>query len=133
MDLLVDAFAILACIAGGGTGKRRIGNSQAARELVDENFRDATLTVSKLARRLNCHRISLNRSFREAYGVNLSEYIMSLRQQEALRLIRDSDLPFKEVALCSGFSSPGYFIQRIRKTTGMTPGELREKSRRALR
>lgn len=128
MDLLVDAFAILACIAGGGNSKRRIGSSQAARELSDENFRDATLTVSKLACRLKRHRISLNRSFREAYGINLSEYIMSLRRQEALRLIRDSDLPLREVALCSGFSSAGYFIQSIRKITGMTPGELRKKT-----
>ncbi len=44
---------------------------------------------------------------------------------EARRLLRDTDMPAREVAETLSFSSPAYFTRAFQQATGRTPTEFR--------
>lgn len=94
-------------------------------ELVHEKFRDSDVTVASLAAALSIHRTTLDRNFRKAMSLNPGEYLSQVRLQHALSLLRETELPIKEVAYESGIAGSGYFCRMVRRETGMSPGEYR--------
>lgn len=130
LSLLADAVAILARIAGAGEGKRLVGDpAERIRTLADDNFRDADFNVNALAEKLDRHRCTVSKQFRERYRINISEYLNSLRCQEGIRLLRETELPIAEIPRQCGFSSLEYFYHTVRKATGETPAAIRRASR----
>lgn len=91
-----------------------------------ENFQDPGLNVNSLADRLGMCRSSLLRAFREEMHMPPSDYLMKLRIQNALSLLRDYQYTLAEVASRSGFADPAYFSRLIREKFGMPPSELRK-------
>ena len=63
--------------------------------------------------------------FKECMGISPYAYYLSLRMENAARLLADTDLKIKDIAECSGYRDPLYFTQAFRKTFGMTPREYR--------
>ncbi len=125
LGVMTAAFAILARAAAPERSPIRESAAVRARALIDENFRNPELNVEMVAERLHLHRVSLSRSFRAAYALPVKEYLDSLRRQEAMRLLRESALPVKEIAGLAGFASPDYFSRVMRGFTGFSPRELR--------
>ena len=57
------------------------------------------------------------------------EYVLSLRIQEAQRLLSTTDSTIGEIALAIGFYDQSHFTKRFRKLTGMTPLAYRKRFR----
>lgn len=53
------------------------------------------------------------------------EYLARIRLQHALSLLRETELPVKEIAWESGISCASYFCRLIQEKTGMTPTQYR--------
>ncbi|MFP4976940.1 response regulator [Paenibacillus sp. CN-4] len=68
----------------------------------------------------------LSRLFKQAQGINLSEYIDNCRAGKAKELLRESNLKIREVALIVGYEAAHSFTRFFKKTTGMTPQEYRD-------
>ncbi|MBE6374309.1 MAG: helix-turn-helix domain-containing protein, partial [Lentisphaerae bacterium] len=55
------------------------------------------------------------------HGVTISEYLRNLRLQKGLKMLRETELPIREIALACGFSSADYFGKVITAATGKIP------------
>ncbi|MBO4647333.1 MAG: helix-turn-helix domain-containing protein [Lentisphaeria bacterium] len=132
-EMLSDAFYIFTRIIKG-VKQRLQPDSMAieARTLVDTAFSNPELNVEQIADRLQCHRVSLNRVFKEQFGITISEYLHSCRCREAFHLIRETEIPLAEIPLKCGFSSIHYMSRVIRQLTGLPPGALRKSAHREL-
>ncbi len=71
-------------------------------------------------------RSNLMRVFRKATGQPPIEYLVRLRIQKAMDLLRNTDLSITEIALEIGFNDSNYFSRQFRKTTGMPPRAYRQ-------
>jgi AraC-like DNA-binding protein len=87
------------------------------------------LNVDVLAKQSFCHRRTLERAFRQVMGSSVHEFIVRERTLEAIRLIKSTDLKLEAVAFEVGFRSRTTLRRAIKATTGLTPAQLRERSR----
>lgn len=114
----------------GGVRDESTAKGQLVTEMIRlcrENFQDPDLNVNTLADRLGMCRSSLLRAFRDEMHMPPSEYLMKLRIQNALSLLRDHRFTLAEIATRSGFADPAYFSRLIRKKIGTPPSEIRKK------
>ena len=95
------------------------------------HLREPELTVAAAARKLGVHRTTLDRRFREAMGTSPGACLDAMRLQRALTLLRNTAMSLKEVAEHSGLANQSYFCKLIRRSTGLTPKQYRERERAA--
>lgn len=86
----------------------------------------ADLSISNIARRLNCNADSLSARFSREVGQTTIEYLTHLRMEQACKLLRESPLTIAEIAWTSGYSDPNYFSRVFKKTIGVTPRNFRK-------
>ena len=53
------------------------------------------------------------------------DYVLSLRVQEAQRLLSTTQLSLGSIAAATGFYDQSHFTKRFRKVTGLTPLQYR--------
>ena len=86
------------------------------------------LSVEDLARRLGLNRSYLSALFKKEMGLSPRDYAMSLRLEQAQKLILDTDLPLAEVAIRSGFESYSSFFRAFRNKLHIAPAVYRKKA-----
>jgi AraC-like DNA-binding protein len=70
-------------------------------------------------------RSNLMRVFRKATGQTPIEYLVRLRIQRAMEMLRNSDLSITEIALEVGFNDSNYFTRQFRRALGLSPRQFR--------
>ena len=95
-------------------------------ELVQENYSNPSVNINELSDQLKIHRTTLTRLFKKRMLVSPGEYLMQLRLQRALSLLRETDYPVYEIGEMVGIPHRGYFCRLIRRTVGVSPGVYRE-------
>ncbi len=93
-------------------------------EYLSEHF--ATVTLEELARVSSYNASYLSRLFRETFDTSFTDYVNILRVNQAMKLLRETELTVEEVGLEAGFRSRKHFYDMFRRHTGMTPGAFRE-------
>jgi AraC-like DNA-binding protein len=83
------------------------------------------ITRKDLAKALNYTESYLSHLFSQALGTTLTEYLTSLRINEACRLLDQSDTSVSHIALSLGFGSIRSFNRAFRRTTSLSPSEYR--------
>ncbi|WP_332631342.1 AraC family transcriptional regulator [Halalkalibacter flavus] len=68
----------------------------------------------------------LSRIFVSELGVSFSEFVQNERIQRAATLLKATDLPIKDVAEESGFSTVHYFTSVFTSIMGKSPGRFRD-------
>lgn len=84
------------------------------------------VTLSSTAKALGVNKYYLSRVFSEKFQVSFPDYINQMRVHHATNLIRQTKLPFMEVAFQSGFNSQRSFNRAFAKYLQMTPKEYRK-------
>lgn len=74
---------------------------------------------------------NLMRVFRKATGQTPIEYLVRLRIQRAMEMLRSTGLTITEIALEIGFNDSNYFTRQFRKATHEAPSTYRSKHRPA--
>lgn len=92
---------------------------------VQQHLSDA-IKVEDIAESLFMGRSRLSTNFKIETGMNLSDYIVQLKIDEAKRLLRYSNKSFTAIAMYLGFSSPSHFSKVFKKQTETTPFEYRQ-------
>lgn len=82
-----------------------------------------------------CHHAALSpseclRCFRSTIGTTPMHYVREYRLTQAAALLRDTDLPAREIAARCGFSDAGYFSKSFRAWSGASPSDYRKQQRR---
>lgn len=98
-------------------------------QAVEAKFRNG-LSVADFAAQLGVTPTHLSRLCREASGKPAHALLVERVMQEACRLLRDTDMPAREVAQTLGFSSAAYFTRAFHQATDLTPSEFRAAPRR---
>jgi AraC-like DNA-binding protein len=73
-------------------------------------------------------RSNLMRIFRKATGQTPIDYLVRLRIQKSMEMLRNTDLPITEIALEVGFNDSNYFTRSFRKVMSQTPRQYRKGS-----
>ena len=92
---------------------------------IQQHLSDA-IKVEDIAKALFMGRSRLSTNFKKETGINLSDYITTIKIDEAKRLLRYSDKSFTAIAIYLGFSSQSHFSQVFKKYTETTPFEYRQ-------
>ncbi len=89
----------------------------------EKNFTDSGLNLKSLSSALKISEHHLSQVFSQYLKITFSDYINSLRIDEAKKLIRElpADYPVVRIAFDVGFNSKSSFNQNFKKFTGMTP------------
>jgi transcriptional regulator GlxA family with amidase domain len=85
--------------------------------------------VSRLAAVSGVSEAHFARSFKRAFGVPPHRYLLTRRIEQAISLLRDTDLAITQIAFATGWESLGTFGRIFRDIVGKSPGELRRDMR----
>ena len=83
--------------------------------------------IGKIARHLGWDPRKLSSSFREQYGIKLTELTNNIRVERAITLLETSDMTISEVASACGFGSLRNFNRIFQMRLSCTPSEYRQR------
>jgi AraC-like DNA-binding protein len=98
----------------------RTGFRREAEKRLEPLLAAGEVRMERLARELGCSRQTLYRRLR-AEGVTFEALLDGLRRRLARRLLREENLPVKEVAYRLGFADPAAFSRAFKRWTGSSP------------
>lgn len=94
-------------------------------QAIDDGYLQADFSLTTLAETLGVHRTYLSGMLNEYFEEGLVGLVSSRRLAHSQRLITQTDLPYGEIALASGFQSDATFRRAFKKKYGVTPSEYR--------
>ncbi|MEP3481695.1 MAG: AraC family transcriptional regulator [Fuerstiella sp.] len=86
------------------------------------------LTVTDLEQQLPVTRRHLERRFRGALGHTIHDEILRCRMERARRLLSNTDMLMKEVAVAAGFPNADNMGRTFRRLEGRSPKEFRQQA-----
>lgn len=95
-----------------------------AKAIILDYLSDEHFGVSELADAMHMSRSSLLRKCKKQTQLSASQFIRQIRLEEAMELLKESDLTVSEVSYRVGFGSTSYFIKCFREHYGHPPGEV---------
>lgn len=125
--LTVDGLAcelVACCAAAHSRGTAKHTGALRARDVIESQL-DRTPSLAELASDVDCHPVTLTRSFRRMFGCSVGGYIRRRRLEEAARMLRSTDVPISRVAIRNGFADQAHFTRALRRASGHTPAALR--------
>ena len=90
-------------------------------EHLAENF-----NLDQLAAQAGVSKFYFTRLFKNSMGVSPSRYLLTLRMDEAKRLLRETKRSVVDVALDVGYANPSHFARFFRRETGLSPSDYRQ-------
>jgi AraC-like DNA-binding protein len=96
-----------------------------AKLFIDEHFREK-INLDEIAEEASFSRFHFIRLFRMAYGSTPHQYLVSLRMQEAEKLMVDPGLKIRDICSEVGFESVTTFTSLFTKIFGKSPGIRRQ-------
>ncbi len=92
-----------------------------AKSTIDSHFREPDLQIRKIASELEITPNHLIKLFRMNIGMSALDYLQELRMEEAVKLLRETNLTIREIAVECGIEDPNYFARYFRRRFGATP------------
>ena len=93
-----------------------------ARKILGTDISNA-ISIEELSKRIKLNRTTLQRVFKQMYGVTVYEYRTQVRMQEAKNLLLKNEYSITEIAGMCGYSNASKFSAVFKKYTGMSPSE----------
>lgn len=98
-----------------------------AKSFIAQHIHEPELGLKEIAAQVNFSAAYLNVVFRTEIGMTVKQYLIDSRIREAKRLLKDPAVRISEIALRCGYSNSNYFAKAFKESTGLTPGEYRER------
>ncbi|WP_435170217.1 AraC family transcriptional regulator [Paenibacillus glycanilyticus] len=83
------------------------------------------LTLEQMSSQASCSPSHFSRQFHSLIGKTPIEYLTECRILQSKNLLVSTSMTIKNIAELVGFANSTYFIQRFRKSEGMTPEQFR--------
>ncbi|OMP30123.1 helix-turn-helix domain-containing protein [Mangrovimonas sp. DI 80] len=95
-----------------------------AKAIILEHLSDESFGVSELASAMYMSRSNLLRKCKKETNLSASQFMRQVRLEQAMELLKESDLTISEVSFQVGFGNSSYFIKCFKEQYGVTPGEV---------
>lgn len=83
------------------------------------------IPLDQLAQHFGLSRRHLTRLFRDATGLSIGQFQQEMRIENAVRLLRETDLPVGEIAYRIGFESSAALARAMRRLLDQSPSDVR--------
>jgi len=83
------------------------------------------ITLNELAEKSFYNPSYFSRIFKECYGKNLTDFIHEKRINEALRLMKETNLSIEDICYQIGYKEKKQFYKTFKQLTGETPNQMR--------
>lgn len=93
---------------------------------INQNFYKE-ISILSLSQDFSINPNYISQLFRKEVGMTFTDYITNLRMDYAKELLHKTQYSQGEVASKCGYTDYFYFIRVFKKTTGLTPGQFRQK------
>jgi AraC family transcriptional regulator len=90
---------------------------------------DTDVSLASLAADAGLSRFHFCRAFKESTGLSPHAWLRQHRLEQAMKMLRDTDVAVVSVAAALGYSSQTAFAAAFRKLTGETPSDWRKRMR----
>jgi AraC-like DNA-binding protein len=107
-----------------GTLARRRTLFEEAAEIIGREYA-RPIELNDVARRLATSRRQLQRAFAEVGETSFRTHVAKVRMRRALELLREGDLPVRDVANSVGYRQPAQFAKTFRRHHGAPPSSFR--------
>ncbi len=97
---------------------------------LNENYRNP-LTRKEIAKAIGYNESHVSHIFSDTLGTTLTDYIISLRINDALGMLTDTDQSVSQIAMSLGFGSIRSFNRAFKKNVDMTPSDFRLQAKNA--
>lgn len=91
-------------------------------QYIDKNI-DGELSNDTMAAKYHMHPAYMSRIFRQRTGERLSDYILRIRMEKAVSLLKDGRHSVQKISQMVGYNTATYFSTQFRKYTGYSPRE----------
>lgn len=95
-------------------------------EILKTEYTDSTLRIDTVAERVKVERTYLYRIFMRYLGVSPKSYLIQLRINQAIELLRNTNDAIGDIAIKVGFSSYVQFAKAFQKARQMSPSTFRK-------
>ncbi|MBR4179683.1 MAG: helix-turn-helix transcriptional regulator [Treponema sp.] len=106
----------------GSTGRK----VQNVRRIINSNLENE-ISIEELAVKVNLNRTTMQKVFKEMYGLTINEYRTKARLQLAKNLLVSTQLSITEIAGRCGYANASKFSEVFKKSEGILPKNWRRK------
>jgi two-component system response regulator YesN len=97
------------------------------KNFIDENFSNYELNLKAVAEKFYLNSSYLSRLFKKGTGVSFSEYLINIRIEKAVAMLKIHDYKAYQLAQVVGIPDPNYFVKCFKKVTGTPFAEYKLK------
>lgn len=96
-------------------------------DYIENNYFRKELSLNSISKEVYISPAYISTLFKKSKGINLSEYIIKVRLEKAVALLKNTDLKSYEIAEKIGYTSAQYFSVLFKKYFGCSPTEYKNK------
>lgn len=122
LSFLTDAAGRIACLRK----EQSKGGIERVKKYIETHYTE-NISLKSIAAAFYMNPVYLGQLFRKTYGIYFNDFLLSIRVQEAKKLLRKTDLRMYEIAERVGFQNADYFVTQFEKLAHCTPTEYRNK------
>lgn len=126
LAILVSYYQIELTVKPKLIAKQNQQNIAEIMSYIQMHFKE-DLSVKVLAGLFNYSESYFSKLFKKHVGMNVSDYVSSIRIDHAHNLLLSSDWRILDIALDSGFNNPRTFYSAFEKIYGQSPSDYRKK------
>ncbi len=116
-----ELFAALIAASEAHQSRSTAEAARRIKEFIDAYYRDADLTLGRIALHVNLSQGYVSSVFGKAIGKSVVEYITELRLEKARHILESGDSNVNEAAEAVGYTDPYYFSKRFKRRFGVSP------------
>lgn len=93
------------------------------KKYIDEHFTDTDFSLENISRELSYNKKYISHVFKKHFGTGITEYVNTVRIQNACTMIEQGFTSVCDIADRSGYSDSQYFSKMFKTKMGFTPTE----------
>lgn len=94
--------------------------------IIVKNLGNPNLSGAFIATELGVNRMYVHRKLVEYHQMNARDYICSVRMKKAKKLLKETNMPIKEIATKVGYRDCSFFTKKFKQETNITPSKYRK-------
>lgn len=99
-------------------------------KLISENISNPSLDIPFICKEIGMSKTSLYNKLKAITDMGANDYINKYRMEQAIALVKTTDLTFTEISDQVGFTTLRYFSTAFKQYTGMTPTQYKNECRK---